>query len=103
MLGEQLPEVAGDVTGADAARDVTAQRHSLRFVADEIAAAFRGNKHLTFRPGSGTDVPDVPASLSEPDDMRIVVSPCHSYEPIKVPDHLSGPFRCLIYGAAFAL
>jgi hypothetical protein len=76
---------------------------ALRSVQDELAAAFRGNKNVRFKPGNGSDTPDVPASLTEPDDMRIVASPCHAYEPVKVPDDSSRTFYCLLCGSAFAV
>lgn len=76
---------------------------AMRYVQDELAAAFRGNKNLRFAPGTGRDLPDVPASLTEPDDMRIVASPCHGYEPVKVPDDSSGTLYCLLCGTAFAV
>lgn len=75
---------------------------ALQSVQDEIANALRGSKYLTYKPGT-PDLPDVPASLTEPDDMVIVASACHDYEPIKIPEDASGPFHCLICGAAFAV
>jgi hypothetical protein len=51
----------------------------------------------------GGEVPDVPPALTEPDDMQIVASPCHAYEPVKVPDDLTGPFYCLVCGDRFAI
>jgi hypothetical protein len=71
-------------------------------VQDELAAAFRGNKFITFERGSGDDV-DLPESLTEPDDMMIVASPCHSYEPVKVPEDAGSRFYCLICGEAFSV
>lgn len=76
---------------------------AMRFIHDELAAAFRGSKYLKFKAGSGGDIPDVPASLTEPDDMCIVASPCHGYEPIKVPEDAQGPFHCLVCGEPFAV
>jgi hypothetical protein len=32
------------------------------------------------------DLPAPPPVMVEPNDMQIVASPCHGYEPIKVPD-----------------
>lgn len=75
----------------------------MRYVLDELAGALRGNKNITFKPGNGSDMPDVPASLTEPDDMRIVASPCHGYEPVKVPDNPSDTLHCLLCGNAFAV
>jgi hypothetical protein len=72
----------------------------LRSIESEFAAAFRGMDNVEFTPGD--DSPDVPASLTETDDMQIVTSPCHAYEPIKVAPR-PGPFHCLVCGAAFAV
>ncbi len=72
----------------------------MRSVQDELARSFKRMKNVSFKPGG--DTPDVPAAMTEPDDMQIVTSPCHSYEPIKVPDG-RGPFHCLICGSAFAV
>jgi hypothetical protein len=35
--------------------------------------------------------------------MMIVISPCHSYEPVKVPEATEGPLHCLICGTPFAV
>lgn len=75
----------------------------MRQVQDEIGDALRGSKNLTYRPGDGGDLPDTPGALTELDDMRIVTSPCHDYEPVKVPEDLSGPLHCLVCGNAFAV
>jgi hypothetical protein len=71
-------------------------------VQDSIADALRGSKHLSFKPGNDS-YPDAPNALTEPDDMRIVASPCHAYEPVKVPDDATGPSHCLICGSQFAV
>lgn len=75
----------------------------MRTVQDEIATAFRGNKFFTVKPGRSDEIPDVPMSLTEPDDMQIVASPCHGYEPVKVPDDTAGPYYCLLCGEPFAV
>jgi len=49
------------------------------------------------------DRPSEPDPLTEPDDMVIVSSPCHEYEPVKVPEAATSPFHCLVCGAAFSL
>jgi endogenous inhibitor of DNA gyrase (YacG/DUF329 family) len=80
---------------------------ALPAAADEVervlAAAFRGSKYIKFEPGRGRDVPAIPDQLHEPDDMAIVASPCHNYEPVKVPEDAQPPLYCLICGAAFAV
>lgn len=75
---------------------------ALSYMQDELADAFRGNKYITFESGGAGDLPDQPHGLTEPDDMEIVTSPCHAYEPVKVPDSSAGPFHCLICGALFS-
>lgn len=71
-----------------------------RAAQDELATAFRKNKHVTFKPDT-SDIPTPPAPLTEPDDMRIVTSPCHAYEPFKVPDNTPETLHCLVCGTAF--
>lgn len=45
----------------------------------------------------------VPEAMTEPNDMDIVQSPCHPYEPIKVPARHEQPIHCLVCGSAFAV
>lgn len=42
-----------------------------------------------------------PSSLIEPNDMAILESPCHPWEPVKVPEDLDAPFYCSICGALY--
>ncbi|CAM5504913.1 hypothetical protein [Streptomyces narbonensis] len=76
-----------------------------RMVEDELKAAFKSarSKHVKFSLQGGVNAPGVPSPLIEPDDMVIVTSPCHSYEPVKVPEAASGPYHCLVCGQAFAV
>ncbi|MFE2961140.1 hypothetical protein [Nocardia tengchongensis] len=48
-----------------------------------------------------TDSQPGPPAMTEPNDMQIIASPCHDYEPVKVPDERGGPFYCLVCGAAY--
>lgn len=50
-----------------------------------------------------TDSPSTPPALTEPDDMQIVVPPCHDYEPVKVPDERAQEYYCLVCGAGFVV
>lgn len=75
----------------------------MRQVSAAIGDALSGSKYLTYRPGDESDLPAPPGALTEPDDMRIVTSPCHAYEPVKVPDDSDGPLYCLICGQTFAV
>lgn len=48
---------------------------------------------------SGTVEP--PSQLNEPNDMIMVASPCHAYEPIKIGEGWIDRLHCLICGNAF--
>jgi hypothetical protein len=39
--------------------------------------------------------------LVEPDDMTMVASPCHGFEPVKVADDWAEPLYCLVCGRPF--
>lgn len=54
-----------------------------------------------FKPNS--DRPEPPGALVDPDDMEIIASPCHSYEPVKVSESADRPFHCLVCGMPFAV
>jgi hypothetical protein len=72
-------------------------------IQDDLETMFRGMKGVTYKRGNGGDMTEFPEPLTEPDDMTIVVSPCHSYEPVKIPDDHVGPIYCLICGSAYAV
>ncbi|WP_435229159.1 hypothetical protein [Streptomyces sp. Tue6028] len=78
---------------------------AVREIEQELRDGFRtaSSKHVSFEFKGGFDTPEVPTPLTEPDDMTIVASPCHSYEPVKVPEDTSGPYHCLVCGQAFAV
>lgn len=78
-------------------------------IAEQLGAAFkdlerstRRNKHVKFK-ASRTSVPGTPEALTEPDDMMVVTSPCHAWEPVKVPEDHVGPLHCLVCGSAYAV
>lgn len=75
---------------------------AMQALADEFAKSFRGMKGVTYKPGR-LDEADTPMPLTEPDDMVIVTSPCHAYEPVKVPDDRPDVLHCLVCGAQFAV
>ena len=56
----------------------------MEMIHDELQAAFRGIRGITYKRGRGETF-DQSHPLTEPNDMVIVVSPCHGYEPVKVP------------------
>lgn len=78
---------------------------AMREIGQGLQDTFKGasSKHVRFDLKGNVDTPNVPASLTEPDDMVIVTSPCHSYEPVKVAENTSGPYHCLVCGQAFAV
>ncbi|MBT2425166.1 hypothetical protein J7F02_05555 [Streptomyces sp. ISL-112] len=78
---------------------------AMREVEQGLRDTFKGasSKHVKFSVKGGSDTPNAPAPLTEPDDMVIVASPCHKYEPVKVPGNASGPLHCLVCGQAFAV
>lgn len=68
---------------------------AVREIEQGLRDAFKSasSKHVGFDFKGGVEAPDVPAPLTEPDaadDMVIVASLCHSYEPVKVPEAASG-------------
>jgi len=77
----------------------------MREVQRELKHAFgKSSRGSGFRfEANHAGIPDVPGALVEPNDMQIIASPCHSYEPVKVPDDAAGPFHCLICGQRFAV
>ena len=68
-----------------------------------IADAFKGISGMDFKPDRNLslDTP-TPEPLTEPDDMVIVEPPCHTNEPIKVPNTDTGRAHCLVCGTPFA-
>jgi hypothetical protein len=80
-----------------------AQSAVVNQVLGDAFKGFRNSKHVKVSL-EGFDTPDkMPEPLVEPDDMEIVTSPCHAWEPVKVPDSAPGPLYCLVCGSAFAL
>jgi hypothetical protein len=61
-----------------------------------------GNDFLKFEVNRSSNEA-YPDPLVEPDDMQIITSPCHPWEPVKVPVDVSGPFHCLLCGQAYAV
>lgn len=74
-------------------------------VQDELDQAFKGHnsRFIKVKSTSSSALPAGPMPLTEPDDMVIIASPCHAYEPVKVPEDAAGPFYCLVCGARFAV
>jgi ribosomal protein S27E len=70
---------------------------------DAIADAFKGIKGLKFKQNSSFSLDiETPDPLIEPDDMVIVEPPCHTNEPLKVPEGSTERVFCLVCGAQFA-
>lgn len=72
-------------------------------VQDMLASAFKGRKGLKYQPDpSFTLGIPTPEPLAEPDDMVIVEPPCHSNEPLKIPESATNRVHCLVCGEPFA-
>jgi hypothetical protein len=76
----------------------------MRHVEQELRDVLKNSRNSFLKfDVKGGGYPEAPATLTEPDDMQIIASSCYSYEPVKVPDDLSGPFHCLVCGQPFAV
>lgn len=80
-----------------------------RYLDQELGDMFKGlesstrsNRLIRFE-AAGGGAPDPLEPLVEPDDMIIVASPCHPWEPVKIPEDHSEVVHCLVCGAAFAI
>ena len=83
------------------------QNAAVSYASAELDRAFKGLERST-RGGlisatykAGADAP--PPPLSEPDDMVAFASPCHPYEPIKVPEEDRARLHCLVCGAYYTV
>lgn len=74
---------------------------ALDLVQDELKRAFRDMPGATFTASNTNEVAPLDP-LVEPDDMVIISSPCHPWEPMKVTEIATPPFYCLMCGEAFA-
>lgn len=74
------------------------------YLGDAMKKAFKPqrNSFIKIEVKQG-DRPDAPEPLVEPDDMAMIASPCHPWEPVKVPEGASAPFHCLVCGEAYAV
>lgn len=80
--------------------------HAEELIRDELEGMARGiNRQggLLRMSVSGDHSPELPAPLSEPNDMMAVASPCHPFEPVKVADGWIEPLHCLICGSLFVV
>lgn len=69
---------------------------------DDILKGLSGPNIRVKRTGH-LETPPRPDPLVEPDDMVIVSSPCHAFEPVKVPERWVEPIFCLVCGERFAV
>ena len=74
----------------------------LEMIQDDLEAMFRGAKGMTYERGND-GMSDESVQLTETDDMVIVASPCHGYEPVKIPEDHTGALFCLVCGLAFTV
>ncbi|MFT9112382.1 MAG: hypothetical protein ABF453_10225 [Bifidobacterium psychraerophilum] len=72
-------------------------------IKDSMADMFKGMKGFTYKPNPSFSLDiETPDPLTEPDDMVMVEPPCHSNEPLKVPEGATGHIFCLVCGTAFS-
>lgn len=78
---------------------------ALQSLEDELGGVFRAafNKHFSVKQTGSFDTPETRMPLVERDDMAIIASPLHPYEPVKVPETSVSPFYCLVCGSPFAV
>ena len=100
-------EPAGADSGWTAAQLDLIENATERYIGQELGDMFKGlenssNSFLQIKVDT-PDVPDASDPLVEPDDMMVVTSPCHAWEPIKVPESHEGAIPCLVCGSAFAV
>lgn len=102
-----LPAESGDWFTPEQEESVEALAHrAMMPKLDEMMGSFLDGLKSSFIKVERTghlDIPDGPDPLVEPDDMGIVASPCHAYEPIKIPEDWTEPVHCLVCGARFAV
>lgn len=84
------------------------QQFGLIEAAREVDEGFRDlerksrNSLIQFKRGR-TETPEPPELMHEPNDMMIVMPPCHPWEPVKIIEDWKEPLHCLICGKAFAV
>lgn len=72
-------------------------------IKDSMADMFKGMKGFTYKPNPSFNLDiETPDPLTEPDDMVMVEPPCHSNEPLKVPEEATRHIFCLVCGTAFS-
>lgn len=78
-------------------RDEAVEFYKMDAVNDEMKRMFGRN----YTPGK-SNAP-APTPLVEPDDMIAIESPCHPWEPVKVPEERadSGPLFCIVCGDSY--
>jgi hypothetical protein len=79
-------------------REETVEFYAMDAVNDEMKKAF--GKDYT----PGKSIAPAPTPLHESTDMIIIESPCHPWEPVKVPQQRadSAPLYCLVCGDEFS-
>jgi hypothetical protein len=101
--------------GVAAATDQWWTREQLDYASELATAAFSDvvEEHVRSWPAvktglvqtsveySGSSTP--PSTIDELNDMVMVASPCHSWEPIKVTEGWDEPLHCLVCGDLFQL
>jgi hypothetical protein len=76
---------------------------AVQMLAEELRRTFPSDPKSLIRIEFQHEQPTPPASLYEPNDMVIVLPPCHAWEPLKIAPDWREPIHCLICGARFAV
>ena len=67
--------------------------------------AFRGasSEFVSIERTGNTDLGSNPVPPDEPNDMMAVASPCHPFEPVKIPEDWNDTIHCLVCGSPFEI
>lgn len=96
LTDEQAEYVRGMAAGP-AMREITDE---LKDIARRTRRKSRGLLSMSVK-SSGQ--PEPPDPLTEPNDMVVIASPCHSWEPVKVLNDWREPVHCLVCGQLYGI
>jgi len=97
LCGTPAPQDQWSTEDQSRYQQETVEFYAADAINDELKRALGRN----YKPGKNTA--PAPTPLHEPNDMLIIESPCHPWEPVKVPQQRadSGPLHCLVCGATY--
>ncbi len=76
---------------------------AMKMASRELEKTLRGMKGLKFSPNRNMRGPEPPLPMIESDDMTMVASPCHDFEPVKIAEDWVDPVHCLICGGTYSV